>query len=89
MQRLKSYNHLKGWQAVCRVSDDEKQILTVVHSFEDREEPLTITLPSKITSWETAGIFCREGISVSLENGVLAVNGLTKYDGLIILINKM
>ena len=69
--------------------DDEKQILTVVHSFEDREEPLTITLPGKITSWETAGIFCREGISVSLENGVLAVNGLTKYDGLVILINKM
>lgn len=85
----KSYNHLKGWQAVCRVSDDEQQMVIVVHSFEDTEEPLTITLPGGDASWETAELFCREGISVSLENGMLAVNGLTKYDGLMILINKM
>ena len=85
----KSYNHLKGWQAVCRISDDEKQMLTVVHSFEDREEPLTITLPGENIAWETAGIFCREGISATVENGMITVNGLTKYDGLIILINKM
>ncbi len=85
----KSYNHLKGWQAVCRVSDDKEQMLAVVHSFEDREEPLSITLPGGNTSWETAEIFCREGIKVSVENGVLTVNGLTKHDGLIILLNKM
>lgn len=85
----KSYNHLKDWQAVCRVSDDEKQMLTVVHSFEDREEPLTITLPGENMAWETAELFCREGISVTVKNGMLTVNGLTKYDGLIVLLNKM
>lgn len=85
----KSYNHLKGWQAVCRVSDDEQQILVVVHSFEDREEPLSISLPGENIAWETAEFFCREGIYATVENGVLTVNGLTKYDGLIILLNKM
>jgi hypothetical protein len=80
---------LKGWQAVCRVSDDEKQMLTVVHSFEDREEPLTITLPGENMAWEAAEIFCREGISTTVKNGMLTVNGLTKYDGLIVLLNKM
>ena len=85
----KSYNHLKGWQAVCRVSDDEEQILAVVHSFEDREEPLSISLQGENIAWDTAEFFCREGIYATVENGVLAVNGLTKYDGLIILLNKM
>ena len=85
----KSYNHLKGWQAVCRISDDENQMLTVVHSFEDREEPLTITLPGGNAVWETAELFCRKGISATIQNGVLTVTGMTKYDSLIILANKM
>ncbi len=85
----KSYNHLKGWQAVCRVSDDKEQMLVVVHSFEDREEPLTISLPGDNVDWETAELFCREGISATIENGVLTIAGMTKYDGLIVLTNKM
>ena len=85
----KSYNHLRGWQAVCRVSDDKEQMLVVAHTFEDAPDTLELTLPSGEVSWKSAEVFCREGISVNVENGVLAVSGLTKYDGLIILLNKM
>lgn len=85
----KSYNHLKGWQAVCRVSDDKEQMLLVAHTFEGAPETLEITLPGDKTDWKTKELFCRNGISASVENGILNVAGMTEYDSLMILINKM
>jgi alpha-galactosidase len=84
----KSYNHLKGWQAVCRVSDGEQQMLTVVHSFEDREEPLVIALPGENVAWETAEVFGRKGISATIKNGILTVDGMTEYDAVIVLAKR-
>ena len=84
----KSYNHLKGWQAVCRVSDDEQKMLLVVHSFEDREEVLTVRLPGECITWDTVEVFGREGISVTTENGILNVDGLTEYDAVVVLVEK-
>lgn len=85
----KSYNHLKGWQAVCRVSDDKEQMLVVAHTFEGALETLHIALPGGETAWKTKELFCRDGISATVENGVLNVTGMTEYDSLMILINKM
>ena len=85
----KSYNHLKGWQAVCRISDDNKQMLVVAHTFEGAPDTLEITLPGGETAWKTEELFCRNGISATVENGVLNVTGMTEYDSLMILINKM
>jgi len=85
----KSYNHLKGWQAVCRVSDDKQQMLVVAHTFEEAPDALNITLPSEKTAWTIKENFCRDGISATMENGVLHVAGMSEYDSLMILINKM
>lgn len=85
----KSYNHLKGWQAVCRVSDDKEQMLVVAHTFEEAPETLHIALPDGETVWKTKELFCRDGISATVESGMLNVTGMSEYDSLMILINKM
>ena len=43
---VESYRHLKGWQAVRRISDAGDQILVVAHSFEnDAPEEITVPVP--------------------------------------------
>jgi len=77
----KSYNHLKGWQAVCRVSEDKERMLVVAHTFEGALDTLEILLPGGEKDWKYVEVFCREGISVRVENGRLTAAGMAEYDG--------
>ena len=84
---IKSYNHLKGWQAVCRKGKNDNQMLVVLHTFEQCEECVTIELPDEsINSWKLTKVFGREGIQVKAQENKLCVQGLEEYDGMVALI---
>lgn len=86
--RVKSYNHLQGWQAVCRKSDVGNQILVVLHTFEKCEECVAIDLPGKATDgWKPLQVLAREGVQVNIQENKLCVQGLEEYDGMVALIS--
>lgn len=82
----KSYNHLRGWQAVCRRSDDAAQMMVVVHSFEECAATIEIELPQAGQVWSIAGEFHRKGISIQLCGNRLLVSSVQAYDGVVILL---
>lgn len=84
--KVNSYNHLKGWQGVCRVGAEENRMLVVVHTFEgDFGEP-ELALPETAGSIKLAESFCREGIRPLLQGNMLTVSGMTEYDGAVLLL---
>lgn len=86
---VKSYNHLQGWQAMCRTSEDGSQMLVVVHTFEDCEEYLDITLPGEMAeSWRMDSVFQRKDIFAKVQDGKLCISNLKAYDGAVYLLNK-
>lgn len=86
---VKSYNHLQGWQAVCRKSEDGGQMLVVLHGFEKCGDSVKIELPGGATkSWKISQVFAREGVQVSLAEKQLFVQGLEEYDGVVCLLNR-
>jgi alpha-galactosidase len=87
---VKSYNHLKGWQAVCRKSTDEKRILVVLHAFEECETSRCVSLAGVADGhWKIKEVFARCSVNAQMVDNCLKVNGLQEYDGLVCLLEKM
>jgi len=81
---VKSYNHLQGWQAVCRKSEDGTQMLVVLHSFENCGECVTVDLPAdEAEGWKISEVFGRENLQVDVQSNQLSVQGLEEYDGVV------
>lgn len=83
---VSSYNHLRGWQAMCRRGGDTEQMMVVLHSFEECEDTVEIELPEAGKDWKITGEFHREGICARLCGGRLQVSSLQAYDGAVILL---
>lgn len=71
--RIVSYRAPKGWQAVVRRG--ETQTLVVVHTFGAAPEAVTLPVGGKI-----AAQFMRDGLTVTLPDGQLTVQGLVDFD---------
>ena len=86
---VKSYNHLKGWQAVCRKSADEQELLVVLHTFEECEPGQTISLAEFAEGdWQIDGSLSRDEVQVKVSDGVLTVSNLQEYDSLVCLLRR-
>ncbi len=82
-----SYNHLRGWQAVCRRGEDGAQMLVVAHSFEACGNVVEVQLPEAGGHWQISGEFYRKGISVELREDRLLFSAMEAYDGAVILLS--
>ena len=86
---VKSYNHLKGWQAVCRRSADEQELLVVLHTFEECENSQSIALAEFAGGeWQIADVLAREDVQASLGAEGLTVTGLQEYDSFVCLLKR-
>ncbi len=86
---VKSYNHLKGWQAVCRKSADEQELLVVLHTFEECEPGQTISLAEFAEGdWQIDGSLSRDEVQVKVSDGVLTVSNLQENDSLVCLLRR-
>ncbi len=86
---VKSYNHLKGWQAVCRRSVDEQEVLVVLHTFEECESSQSLPLAEIADGeWQIEGILARTGVETVVSEGILAVSNLQDYDSMVCLLKK-
>jgi len=86
--QVKSYNHLKGWQAVCRRQEEGNRMLLVAHTFEETPNALEVVLPGEETGWRLAESFCREGITATVQDNTVKLAGMGEYDGVVILLEK-
>lgn len=87
---VKSYNHLKGWQAVCRKSADSNRMLVVLHTFEECEDAQCISLQEIAGgSWKVKETFGREAVNAQIEGGCLYINNLQEYDSYVCLLEKI
>lgn len=85
---VKSYNHLQGWQSVCRRGEESNQMLVVLHTFEKCESCVTIELPGEATDgWKLTKVFGRDAIQVMTQENKLWVQGLEEYDGVVAVIS--
>ena len=85
--RVKSYNHLQGWQSVCRKSDTDNRMLVVIHTFDSCGQDLSIELPGKGTvCWKLLEVFSREGIEIKVQDNRLSVQDVEEYDGVVALL---
>lgn len=84
-----SYNDLKGWQAVVRVSEDRKKCMAVVNTFAIKEDTsITFELPEYYSAEEKSeslrfDCFKREGIDIAIKGRKVLISNLTDYDGLV------
>lgn len=84
-----SYNELKGWQAVVRVSEDGKKCMAVVNTFAIKEDTcITFELPDYInveTKSESLRFDCfkRDGIDISIKDRKVLISNISDYDGLV------
>lgn len=86
---IKSYHHLRGFQAVCRKGTEDAAMLVVVHTFEEAPEELEIILPEADGAvWRLAEKFCRKEITAELRGEKLQFCGMTDYDGAVILLER-
>ncbi len=86
---VKSYNHLKGWQAVCRRSADEQQMLVVLHTFEECENRQSIALTDIAGGeWQIEDVLAREEVKASINAGSLVITGLQEYDSFVCLLKR-
>ncbi len=86
---IKSYHHLRGFQAVCRKGTEDAAMLVVVHTFEEAPEELEIILPEADGAvWRLAEKFCRKEITAELRGEKLRFCGMTDYDGAVILLER-
>lgn len=86
---VKSYNHLRGWQAVCRKSTGTGQMLVIVHTFEEAPEVIEVVLPEEDGAvWKISGEFCRSKITARMLENRLLLSGMTEYDGAVLLLER-
>ena len=84
-----SYNELKGWQAVVRVSEDRKKCMAVVNTFAIKEDTsITFELPEYYSAEEKSeslrfDCFKREGIDIAIKGRKVLISNLSDYDGLV------
>lgn len=85
---VKSYNHLQGWQVVCRRNETSNQMLVVMHSFEKGDGCLSVELPGKgDMNWKLAKVFVRDGVEIKVHNNQFCVQGIEEYDGMVALLS--
>lgn len=84
---VSSYNHLRGWQAMCRRSQDMSQMLVVAHTFEDCQDTVKVELPGDEV-WQVTGEFHRKGITALLRGRSLSLSPMQPYDGAVFLLEK-
>ena len=86
---VKSYNHLRGWQALCRLSTEKGRMLVVAHTFEEAPEVLEVVLPGENkAAWKISEEFFRKGITAELRENKLLLFGMTEYDGAVLLLEQ-
>lgn len=87
--KMISYNHLKGWQGVIRVSHN--QSLIVVHSFDEHNTQLNLSLPDvlKVEEWKLIGSFHRQCICSKLFKQELQISGMEKMDAAVFLLERV
>ena len=84
-----SYNDLKGWQAVVRVSEDRKKCMAVINTFAIKEDTsITFELPEYYSAEEKSeslrfDCFKREGIDIAIKGRKVLISNLSDYDGLV------
>ena len=84
-----SYNDLKGWQAVVRVSEDRKKCMAVVNTFAIKEDTsITFELPEYYSAEEKSeslrfDCFKREDIDIAIKGRKVLISNLSDYDGLV------
>ncbi len=84
-----SYNHLKGWQAVCRLGAQKDKMLAVVHGFEECGDGLTVRLPAPDGQvWTIGEEFHREGLEISCTGGELEIRGWKPFDAAGVILEK-
>ena len=84
-----SYNHLQGWQAVCRKCEDGKQMLVVLHTFEQCADCVRIALPGDAADkWKLAKIFCRENVKFDIQDNQFRIQSPEDYEGVVCLLEK-
>ncbi|MCH9276074.1 alpha-galactosidase [Bifidobacterium amazonense] len=88
---LGSYSRPTGWQAIVRDGEADtaadSRTLVVLHTFHDA--PATITVPVKDAAGAAVSIvrtFHRDGLTVTLDDGMLTVSGLADFDGVAVLL---
>lgn len=86
---VRSYNHLRGWQAVCRKGTETRQMLVTVHTFEEAPEVIEVMLPGEDGAvWKISGEFCCSQITAWMPENRLLLSGMTEYDGAVLLLEQ-
>ena len=84
-KRVFSYEHPLGSQAVCRVSDDKKELLVTVHTFGNFNGVVEFNLPEGVSAdMGVRELFARSGISMSMIGKKVIIEGLESFDGCVI-----
>ncbi|MBR4342583.1 MAG: alpha-galactosidase [Lachnospiraceae bacterium] len=89
-----SYNDLKGWQAVVRVSESKDEALVVVNTFNtEGNGRIEFDLPfiytcTESNSFEIIDSFKREEIGIKILGEKVIVDNLSNFDGLVFRLGK-
>ena len=81
-----SYRHLTGWQAVCRTSDDGRQILMICHCF-DHSAPAEITVPLP-DGFHLADQYTDGSTVLRLEDGTFRLQMKESFSGAAYMLEK-
>lgn len=81
-----SWRHPQGWQGVRRVSEDGKNILVVLHSFEKAPRSASVPLPEGL--WKIKNQFVFDSNSVRIEKGNLVWSPQGAFEGRVVLLSK-
>lgn len=85
-----SYNDLCGWQAVVRITDDGKSLMSVINTFAMQgKTSIEFMIPDQyIMSEDSISLiketFKRPEIYVEIKDGKVVISNLSDYDGLVI-----
>ncbi|MBI3985910.1 MAG: alpha-galactosidase [Lentisphaerae bacterium] len=84
-----SYRHPKGWQAVCRLSDDESSALVVAHTFaKPFPKLLEIPLPPTQATWTPDGALTSGRAAPSVRDGTLRIPSGGEFRGMAVILRK-
>ena len=79
----RSWRHLEGWQALCRVASDARAALVVAHTFAGA--PATVRVPLKGDGWQPDAVSYG---SAAVEEGHLVLAGLRPHDATVVLLRR-
>lgn len=85
---VSSYRHPEGWQAVIRVSTDQKQALAVVHTF-GGPQPKTVCLETLyLAGMHIADVFSDKEMGADLNGGTLTLSPTGNFQAMVVLMEK-